>query len=112
MKTVASVFSWLGGIATMILEFIFVGRGSDVIVTGYRYTYYGYQPYTYIQHANSPAWLWILIVLLAIFQLFVLIWRQLSTSNGNKIGCGVCTLIFCSLVGGILTLCIPEDQLY
>ena len=112
MKTVASVFSWLGGIITIIVEFIVVGRGTDIVTTGYTYTYYGYQPYTSTQHVSSPAWLWILIVIIAIFQLIILIWRQSATSNGKKIGCGVCTLLFCSLVGGILTLCIPEDQLY
>lgn len=109
MKTAASIFSWLGGIATIIFEFITVGRGIDVVTTGYTYNH---QPYQSVQHVNSPIWLWILIVIIAILQVIILIWRQSSVSNGKKVGAGVCTLLFCSLIGGILTLCIPEDDLY
>ena len=114
MKTAASIFSWLGGIATIIFEFIMVGRGFDVVTTGYTYNYHygGYQPYQSVQHVDSPIWLWVLIVIIAILQFIILIWRQSSVSNGKKVGAGVCTLLFCSLIGGILTLCIPEDDLY
>lgn len=89
MKTVASVFSWLGGILTMIIMSIQVAPLIEY----------------------ERGWVWLPIIY-GIFVLIILIWRQVATSNGKKVGCGVCTLIFVSLVGGILTLCIPEDQLY
>ena len=89
MKTVASVFSWLGGIATAIIIWVSFAPA--------------------LQYKSS---LIAVPIVYMIFDLIILIWRQVSTSNGKKVGCGVCTLLFCSVVGGILTLCIPEDQLY
>ncbi len=88
MKTVASVFSWLGGIATAIILWV-----------------------SFIPLFTYGAYFWIPLIY-SVFDLIILIWRQSATSNGKKVGCGVCTLLFCSLVGGILTLCIPENQLY
>lgn len=40
------------------------------------------------------------------------IWRQVDVSEGRKIPSGICILIFCSLIGGILTICISEADLY
>lgn len=89
MKAVASVFSWIGGVATVIIVWF-----SFAPLFGYNSTY-------------------ILIpLILTILDLIILIWRQYATSHGSKIGCGVCTLLFCSVVGGILTLCIPDYMLY
>lgn len=88
MRACASVFSWIGGVITMALEILWIAPLCQ------------YDP--------------LFLVLLCIFilwDLFVLFWRQISVSMGHKVGCGVCTLLFVSLVGGILTLCIPEDQL-
>ena len=88
MRTCASVFSWIGGIATSALEFIWI------------------LPLCEYDHGFG----WFLFIL-TLWNLFVLIWRQVAVENGSKIPSGVCTLIFVSLVGGILTLCIPESQL-
>jgi hypothetical protein len=33
-----------------------------------------------------------------------------ATSRSELIGIGVCTLIFCSTIGGILMLCIPDSE--
>lgn len=113
MKTAASIFSWLGGIVTTIIAFITVAKGIDVpVVVTQCNGYYGCSSYTTTQHQASPGWLWFLLIFFAIVRLIILIWRQYATSNGKKVGCGVCTLIFASIIGGILTLCIPEDQLY
>lgn len=57
---------------------------------------------------------------MAIFGSFVLYHRRrrhphLAASGRlgrKKIPSGICTLIFCSLIGGILTICIPEADLY
>ena len=88
MKGVASAFSWIGGIITAIYLWITFG-----ILASY-----------------NAAFL-IIPAIYTVLDLVILIWRQAAVENGNKVGCGVCTLIFCSLVGGILTLCIPDSQL-
>ena len=90
MKRVASVLSWIGGIITAVYLWIVFG---------------------YIASFTDFAFL-IIPALYTILDLVILIWREKAVENGNKVGCGVCTLIFCSLVGGILTLCIPDSQLY
>lgn len=107
MRTAASIFSWLGGIATTIFGFVFLSRGQTVTQT--QCNYYGC--HTYSENVPYPGWLWALWVIFLILRLIILIWRQIAVGNGNKVGCGVCTLIFASVIGGILTLCIPEDQL-
>lgn len=109
MKVAASIFSWIGGILTTIIGFITLSRGYEVIVT--TYNYYGYYN-SYTQRVPYPTWVWVLWILFAIFRLIILIWRQYATSNGKKVGCGVCTLLFASVIGGILTLCIPDYDLY
>ena len=80
---------------------------------GYFNYYLGYSiPYTTTQHIVAPDWAWILMGVFALGQIIILLWRQFALMNGKKMACGICTLIFCSIVGGILTLCIPEDELY
>ena len=91
MKTAAAVFSWLGGIVTVIYTWVMVA--------------------IYAASLSMPA-LYVIPIVQTIIVLVVLIWRQVSVENGNKVGCGVCTLLFASLIGGILTLCIPDSQLY
>ncbi len=88
MRTCASIFSWIGGIATSLIEFF-----SLVGLT-----------------RESPGIGWVIFILI-VFNLVILIWRQCAVSNGKKVASGVFTLLFVSLIGGILTLCIPEDQL-
>ena len=91
MKVVASVFSWIGGVATSIIVWA----------------------YSIVFAMIKQDWVLVAIpIMYMIFALVILIWRQYATSHGSKIGCGVCTLLFCSVVGGILTLCIPDYMLY
>lgn len=114
MRLAATIFSWLGGIALIVLEFVLLGRGMNVTKTFYYFNYtLGYSiPYTTTQHIAAPDWDWILMGIFAFGQIIILLWRQFALMNGKKMACGICTLIFCSIVGGILTLCIPEDELY
>ena len=108
MRTAASIFSWLGGIATTIFGFVYLSKGQTVTYTTYNY-YYGYSQST--QTVPYDTWVWVLWVVFIFVRLIILIWRQCAVASGKKVGCGVCTLLFASLIGGILTLCIPEDQL-
>ena len=89
MKIAATIFSWLGAAFTTIYGLVFLISGGT----------------------KTSGWLWVLWILAVIVRIIILIWRSVSIENGNKIACGVCTLLFCSIIGGILTLCIPESQL-
>ena len=109
MKIAASIFSWIGGTITTIFAFVYLSQGYTA--TRCYYSYYGYSN-CYPEQVPYPAWLWVLCIVFAILRLILLIWRQYSVSQGKKVACGVLTLIFASVIGGILTLCIPEYQLY
>ena len=111
MKTAASVLSWLVGILTTGLEFFILLRGIGVVRTLYDY-YGGHRGYyTEIERFAYPGWVWGIWLVLVIIRVAVLIWRQIAVEDGKKIACGICTIIFASAIGGILTLCIPNDQL-
>ena len=88
MKTVASVFSWLGGLLSNISVFI-----------------------TFVGMMNFAPALILIPIFYLIITLIILFWRESSVNSGKKIACGVMTLIFCGAIGGILTLCIPYHQL-
>lgn len=96
MRIASTIFTWLGGLATTILAFVSVSNG--------------YQVGKY--HQQTPGWLWAVLVGAAIFRFIILMWRQIAIHNGKKIAPGIFTLLFVSVIGGILTLCIPEDDLY
>lgn len=114
MKGAASFFSWLGGIGYTILGFVLLSRGQTVAYTTYYSSgYYGYTyPQTSYHNVPYPTWVWVLWVIFVIFRLIILIWRQSAVESGNKVGCGVCTLLFVSLIGGILTLALPVTSSY
>ena len=95
MKVTASVFSWLGGFIGTLVEFICLLQ------------YYNYNIYFYYNFD----WIWIVFTIVVLFRLLILIWREIAVKAGNKVGCGVCTLLFASIIGGILTLCIPDSEL-
>lgn len=108
MKVAASIFSWHGGILTAILGFIFLIKGR------YGAIFYScnYGCVFYIEKYGYPDWAWALWTTYCLIMLIILVWRQGTTSYGKKVACGIFTLLFCSLIGGILTLCIPRNQLH
>ena len=60
---------------------------------------------------NISAWLLLIPLFYTVLSAIILIRRQSEVAEGRKIPFGISTLIWCSIVGGILTLCIPEDDL-
>ncbi|MBO4856798.1 MAG: hypothetical protein J5511_05475 [Bacilli bacterium] len=88
MKIAAAVLSWIGGIAT-----IGVLWGNCVQLIIY-----------------DTVWL-ILPLLFTLATIGTLIYRQWATNHGTKVLAGILTIIFCGLLGGIFTLCIPEEDL-
>ena len=108
MKVAASIFSWLGGIITAVSGFIFLSQGRQIAA------YYLCDSYgcSYISDkVGYPSWAWDLWMTYSFIILLILFWREGNTHYGKKVGCGICTLLFCSLIGGILTLCIPKKDL-
>ena len=88
MKTAASVLSWIGGIATIASLW-----GSIAPLFAYDVV-------------------WVLLpLLLTLATIAVLIYRQWATNHGTKVLAGILTIIFCGVLGGIFTLCIPEEDL-
>lgn len=87
---VAAAFSWIVGIGRVI--------------------YFWFVYFMDLQQINP--WLFLVPLFYTIVDVGILIWRQADVSEGRKIPSGICTLIFCSLIGGILTICIPEADLY
>ena len=61
---------------------------------------------------NISAWLLLIPLFYTVLSAIILIRRQSEVAEGRKIPFGISTLIFCSLIGGILTICIPEADLY
>ena len=109
MKTASTILSWIGGILTTVigLTFLSIGRTS----TTHYHSYYG-DDYTLTEQVPYPVWIWLLYLANVVARIIILIWRQYSISNGRKIACGICTILFASVLGGIFTLCIPEKDLY
>ena len=93
MKIASTIFSWLGGIVNLVYGLIFLFKGVNV--NGVRYSY-------------AP-WVWFLFFAFIIANIVILIWRQIVVENGDRaIACGVFTIIFVSIIGGILTLFVKE----
>lgn len=90
MDKVAAAFSWIVGVGRVI--------------------YFWFVYFIDLQQINP--WLFLVPLFYTIVDVGILIWRQADVSEGRKIPSGICTLIFCSLIGGILTICIPEADLY
>lgn len=90
MDKVAAAFSWIVGIGRVI--------------------YFWFVYFMDLQQINP--WLFLVPLFYTLVDVGILIWRQADVSEGRKIPSGICTLIFCSLIGGILTICIPEADLY
>ncbi len=89
MKIAASVFSWLSGIFNIIFAVINMNVLFNFL---------------------SPALSIIVVIIFTLLTFAILIWRESSAAYGDKIACGIFTLLFVSLIGGILTLCIPIDD--
>ena len=107
MKKACSVVSWLtyligyGALAGSLA----LGRLGVVKVCNTWGCHYETvrQPYPFI--------VWIIYIIFVVLGLFVLSYREVAVNRGNKTLAGVLTIIFASVPGGIMTLCIPDYQL-
>ncbi len=109
MTKASNIVSWIGGALTTITEILLMALGIDVPV---QHCYLYYPCRIIMEHYSFPSWLWIPVIIGALIRLVILIFRPYQYSEVNKIGYGVITLIFVSLVGGILTFCIPKRELH
>lgn len=87
MKVASFIFSWLGGIVNSIIGLISLD-------------YFGF----------GKIWFWNWVVWI-IIRIIILGCRENAVTNGKKVAVGVLTLLFVSIIGGILTLSIPEKEL-
>ena len=106
MKKAASIISWTIGILEIILGFITLALGYSETKL---YYYNGYWRQT-SQTVAFPIWAWIVFIVFVIVRLLILFWREASVENGHKIACGIVTMIFISVLGGIFTLCVPIEE--
>ena len=91
MRIVSSIFSWIGGVATMIVGFVrlSIGYEADVI-----YYVDGLYPVKTGATKIKPydTWVWILWFVYLGGMLAILIWREISTRQGSKILFGIFSL--------------------
>lgn len=124
MKIVASILSWLGVVAFLAVAIFLLNQGTEVSekvcsmtssiydLGGLHVTGFTYQCRNQMTHGSYPLWVWLLCFGYALLQVIILLWRRHALSEGNKIACGIATLIFVSIPGGILTLCLPQKELF
>ena len=106
MKVVASIFTWIEFVAATIISFFYLLAISGVVV------FSGIDEGQIESAAGAAVILWIIWSIAFVIRLVICIWRQKAAEEGNKTACGVCTLLFVSLLGGIFTLCIPNEKTY
>ena len=110
MKVAACILSWVGAALTTFVELFSLFSGATIM-------YQKLDPYTlkYVtvsEHIDFPIWAWVVWFVLLAARLAVLFYREVSIYYCRKVKCGVLTIIFASILGGIFTLCIPEYSLY
>ena len=111
MRIVSSIFSWIGGVVTIIVGFVRLSIGHEVDDIYYIDGLYPVKTGA-TKIVPYDTWVWVLWFIYLGGMLAVLILREISVRRGSKVLFGVLTLIFASLVGGILTLCIPDSELF
>ena len=103
MKTVASVFSWLGGIFWTIFTIVYLSLGMTV----QKIIQVGSHQFVEESKVSYSWWVWLIGVGTIILRFVVLKFRQDQAEQGDKIGCGLATMFCASFLGGIFTLLIP-----
>ncbi|MFA6862119.1 MAG: hypothetical protein WCR56_07115 [Bacilli bacterium] len=106
MKTAAKIFVILGMVGGviifalyLILGIIGLSQGTNVELSGMAFS------------GAVVCGLSVIGLIPFIVGFFSLKKLKTATSHDGLVGMGVVTLLFCSLVGGILMLCIPDSDL-
>ena len=106
MRTASTVICWIGFGIQALVSFIYLIVVSATASFGLSDVDGG---------GAIAAWviviIWIIWIIAIVIQIAILRWRNKCLDNGEKGACGVVTLLFVSLLGGILTLCIPQHEL-
>ena len=112
MRIAASIMSWLGGVLTAVVGFWRLFQGERQIVVHYYGVVDPKNPiYSHTRIIPFDTWVWVVWFIYLAIMIAILIWREISVYQGNKIACGIFTLLFAGIIGGILTLCIPFEEL-
>ena len=96
MKHAAAILTWLGYAATVAV--VIVNLSIDFDKRGR------------VIAKDTPAWVWVLAVIFLVIGLLVVIFREVQVRRRNYILPGVLTIVFASVIGGILTILIPKSE--
>ena len=102
MKKLASALTWIGLGIHFIIGIVILAKGFTILQI------ISMQP-TAVD-VPYPWWVWILFFLFLGIKIVIAYYRDIEAEKGDKIGCGICTLLFVSILGGIFTLLIPLDE--
>lgn len=105
MRAASYAVSWVVGITKIIIGFIILSLGQNAAQTVYYYGY-SYTTYTNVPYSGLVWGLWITYVIVGFL---VLITRRFFINEGSRLGIGLMTLIFVSIIGGIFTFLIPLE---
>lgn len=106
MKTAAKIFVILGMVGGVIVFALYLILGIIGITSGNGVELTG-MVYSGAVVCGVP----VIGLIPSIVGLFSLKKLKTATSHDQLVGMGVVTLIFCSLVGGILMLCVQDSDL-
>ena len=102
MKKLASALTWIGFGIRFIIGIIILAKGFSILQIINMELSSVSVPY--------PWWAWILFFIFLGVKIVIAYYRDIEAEQGDKIGCGIVTLLFVSLFGGIFTLLIPLDD--
>ena len=102
MRTVSTVITAIEAALSIITSFVFAINYSlllRILISAGFYV------------AITPIFMWILFVVGLIIKGGLFAYREHALDDDEKIAAGVVTLIFLGFIGGICTLCIPQEEL-
>lgn len=56
----------------------------------------------------APIWLWIVVIVAIVLKLVLLLLRPVMLNNYHRVACAVLSLLFLSIIGGIMTFAAEE----
>ena len=111
MKKTASIVSWITGCLTIFTFLLILAKGHSVSHITCVVPSISSTCQVVVEKVPYEPWMWVVWGVFSAVAIGVLIWREIAVRRGEKTICGILTIIFASIPGGILTLCIPLDDL-
>ena len=110
MRKASAIVSWIVWIIKTVIGFIYLSVGQ--VVRTRTYNYYTGSYSTTAEVIPYSGWVWFIWIIWLIGDIVFLTWRRNKLlDDGRKVACGLWTLFFISIIGGILTMRIPDEDL-